>query len=235
MRGTVEEHLTRLRYEIDECEEFHNSSLDRIEAWYLTDHNDKEAYVEALREVGLEPGKIDLGELEPPHEKFAEHAAEFIKSGISHEWGGRSRMKDEATPDEVGEILVGTGVEALLKAIVLEHDPEYFIDRSEPGNLIGFQACKDRLLAILNDILTDDEKEYCVLGLMVAWEYRNNTVHSGLQRHRFRGHRYIVYHVTEFLFREFFDNRSEVVEYLSRRRKKLNQTLPPEYPLLELR
>ena len=234
MEADVQEYLSRLESRIDEYEAHHSLSLERIEAWYLADWEDKQEYANILTEKGFKTDTWKLEKLEAPHEVFGERAANFVKAGIEIERAGTSEIGNRGTPREIGEILVGTGIEALVKGIVLEQEPEYFIAKSEPGQFADFGACKKCLLGVLSDSLSEEQKTYCRLVLKIAWDYRNNTIHSGYHRYRIADHPYIVYHVTEFLFREFFENRRTVIDWLAERREELNRMTGREYPIVKL-
>lgn len=234
MEDDEQEYLSRLESQIDEYEEHHSLSFERIKAWYSADWEDKQEYADILAEKGFRTDTWKLEALEAPHEILSKRAANFVKTGVEVERTGESKMSDEVTPNEISEILVGTGIETLVKGIVLKRKPEYFITKSKPGQFPDFGECKKCLLGILRENLSEEQKTYCRLSLKVAWDYRNNTIHSGYHQHRIIGYPYIVYHVTEFLFREFFENRSAVIDCLVDRREKLNRMKSREYPVVEL-
>jgi len=189
---------------IKEEKEFHLKGWERIQKYYQIDD-------EELRYKETELKR-------PPHEHIKDTAKSFINLAFS------SSQDLEKTTDTSG-VLLGVGTELLLKAIILNNDPQWFISESKKKRTReictpSLYKCIQKVKELLKNRLDNSQLERLDDILALISTRRNELAH--LHFHK-RGHYAIPYqilNVIEFLFGFYFPEDDEFIERLSELKEK---------------
>ena len=193
--------FAKLKKDIEEQKEFCKKGLERIRKYYSLPENKRE------EKTGLK---------NPPHEILMKRASNLILLDLEGQ-----EEKQYIGDKPIGYILIGTGTEILLKAIILKEDPNYFIENIRGEKTLSFQQCREKLLELLPKTFTLEQARRIYEVLKLIQQKRNNLVHLGF--HQLGNYRedYQIANVLEFLLSYFFRGKTEkIVEKLKEFKEK---------------
>lgn len=203
-----------LRDEISEIRNHHRKGFERIDQWY--DHP-----VGERQEV--------TGLSESPHSILRKEASAFIERSVdppvdfsgdepNNLWGidqfqiYRSRL-----------IFQGIGAEILLNAIVLKHDPDYYIEKMETNESPSVDVLRNRMIGLLGSEIDQDQRERIDAILELLKTHRNNLVHLSFHQMSMNKHPPRILEVLAFLLAYFFSPDLDIVTRLRDRTEELDE------------
>lgn len=203
----------------DEYREFQQEGFERIKDYY-------------------DVGELELDDLQPldkpPHEILRERAEKLLTMRESLD---TPEVMDDADTN-LSDILLGSGTEVLLKAITLQHDPDWFVRASNqdvhPPQTPPFGTCRDYLVnSVLPDETDLEDFQISRLGnvLELIQERRNNAVHFNFHHKSTYQTPHQVYQVIEYLLDYFFENAStELLEALEEQKEETEVERGLDFP-----
>lgn len=152
----------------------------------------------------------------PPHGLIAQRAAKIVKFRLD----SREEISVFASPkNKLSDMGTAIAIETLLKAVVLEEDPEWFIKETKenpekPPLTPGFSDCKNKVMRLLPENYCEDQKKRLSQILELIRVQRNNEVHLGF--HRISNYRepHQKLQLFLFFFQEYFSSEDfNTLEY----------------------
>lgn len=152
-----------------------------------------------------------------PHEHIKDTAKSFIGLAISE-------SHDLEKSADTSDVLLGIGVELLLKSIILKKDPKWFIEKishKKDGVYTPFfKQCIDKVRDLLKDELDEKQLERLEDVLTLMNNRRNELVHLHFHTMGHYAISYQILNVLEFLFKHYFPEDKEFINWLSELKQK---------------
>lgn len=181
---------------------FHLEGWERIQKYYRIEDEDLR-----YKETQLK---------KPPHDHIKGTAKSFIELASSS-------SQDLQKMTDTSDVLLGVGVELLLKSIILKDDPRWFIKevKIRDGDVYtpSLKQCTKRVKELLRNELDKDQVERLDDVLTLINNRRNELVHLHFHQMGHYAVRYQILNVLEYLFASHFPKEREFIDRLSELKK----------------
>lgn len=196
-------HFIYLKDNIEEEKAFHLKGWRRIQKYYQIE--DK---TERYKQTRLKT---------PPHD--------FIKDQAKFYFDKYIVFTERLTCiTETGDVLLGLGTELLLKAIILKKDPQRFINEvtlnKDLARTPPLWRCKEIIKGLLKNDLNAEQIERLDHVLTLINNRRNNLIHLSFHHTDHYLINYQILNVIEFLFAYHFPKDKDLINRLSKLKKK---------------
>jgi hypothetical protein len=196
-------YFSNFKNDIEGEKRFHLEGWERIKKYYET-HDEEKRY----KETNLK---------NPPHDSIKDKAISFIRLSTSE-------SREIGMADFASDVLLGVGVELLLKSIILKENPKIFINNTkEKNNQIitpSFNKCKEITCELLKDVLDEEQLERVNDVLTLINMRRNELAHLHFTQWGDYAFPYQILNVLEFLFEHYFPEEREFISWLSQLKEK---------------
>ena len=210
-----------LKRSIEEIEHHLEAAPERILAYYDEDTPPLDKYP-----------KLDR----PPAQFLVEDAADLIEYELSRQEKVEVIIFDgNDAKHRVQYTNLAIATEILLNGFVLDHEPDWYVEKMKDRETPSIGQCKRKICADLN--LADDQMKRISLVLDLLQLQRNNAVHAGFHKQSHYAHTAPIYEVLQFLFSYISEDNLEVVERLGaaateiREKQTMNSTKPVNFPI----
>ena len=197
------EYFLNLKDRIREEKKFHRQGWERMKKYYEIE-DEKKRY----EETGLK---------NPPHEHIKDTAKSFIRLALSS-----SQNLEKMT--ETSDVLLGVGVELLLKSIILKNHPQKVIGKLNDSKMNfytpSFRNCTQAVKKMMKDELTLNQLERMEDVLTLMNNRRNELAHLHFHHSDHVAIPYQILIVIEFLFTSQFSEEKEFIAFLLEMKEK---------------